>query len=268
MTRPQIRSRAGRSARILGSALAAALVLTACEAPHANAGYTVIGHFPHDTAAFTEGLLYSGGSLYESIGLYGASEVRREDLTTGRVLAATPLAANRFGEGLALLHGTFYQLTWKSGIGYEYNATTLARTDSFHFAGQGWGLTTNDTLLIMSNGTDTLQFLNPSTFAIVRTLAVHDNDGLSLGSLNELEYVHGEIYANVYESNWIVRIDPQTGTVLQWLDMSALVPSADRSSPDNVLNGIAYDASTGDLLVTGKRWPVLYEIRPKSTSGS
>lgn len=248
--------------------LTCALALAACEGPSTHAGYTVVHRFPHDTAAFTEGLLYSDGVLYESIGLYGPSQVRREDLATGRVLAATPLAADRFGEGLALLHGTLYQLTWKSGIGYEYNAATLARTDSFHFAGQGWGLTTNDTLLIMSNGTDTLQFLNPTTFAIVRTLTAHDNDGLSLGALNELEYVNGELYANVYESNWIVRIDPQTGRVLQWLDMSALVPSTDRSSPDNVLNGIAYDASTGDLLVTGKRWPVLYEIRPTSAGGS
>jgi glutaminyl-peptide cyclotransferase len=243
------------------AALVLIVALAGCE--HRAADYVLVHRFPHDTAAFTEGLLYRDGVLYESVGLYGASQVRREDLSTGRVLASTALAADRFGEGLALFHGTLYQLTWKSGVGYEYDAKTLARTDSFHFAGQGWGLTSNDTSLIMSNGTDTLRYLDPRTLAVTRALVVRDTNGFTLSALNELEYVHGALYANVYQSTWIVRIDPATGRVRRWIDLSALVPRADVGAQDNVLNGIAYDDSTGDLLVTGKRWPVLYEIRPR-----
>lgn len=240
--------------------------LAACSHRSA-ADYTVLHRYPHDTAAFTEGLLYHDGVLFESIGLYGHSEVRRVSLTSGRVLAAMPLAADRFGEGLALLHGLLYQLTWKSGVGYEYDPTTLARVDSFHFARPGWGLTANDTLLIESDGTDTLVFLDPATFKPVRHLVVRDSTGLTIGALNELEYVHGTLYANEYETNWIVKIDPGTGRGRQLLDLSRLVPPADRGSSDNVLNGIAFDPASGALLVTGKRWPVLYEILPKGPPG-
>ncbi len=231
------------------------------------ADYTVLHRYPHDTTAFTEGLLYHDGVLFESVGLYGSSDVRRVSLASGRVLAATPLAADRFGEGLALLHDRLYQLTWKSGIGYEYDPATLARVDSFHFAGQGWGLTTNDTSLIMSDGTDTLTFLDPTTFKPVRHLVVHDSDGLTIGALNELEYVRGTLYANEYETDWIVKIDPRSGLGRQFLDLSRLVPPADRGSSENVLNGIAFDPASGALLVTGKRWPTLYEIVPKPPPG-
>jgi glutaminyl-peptide cyclotransferase len=245
----------------------ARVALTICLAAQAACGrggggganYTVVHRFPHDTAAFTEGLLYSGDTLYESIGLYGRSQVRREDLATGRVLASAALASDRFGEGLALLHGKLYQLTWKSGVGYVYDARSLARVDSFHFAGQGWGLTTDGTVLIMDNGTDSLRFFDPATFATVRRITVHDK-GEPLSALNELEYVKGDLFANVYQSNWIVRIDPKTGNVLQWIDLTNLLPPDDRTPDTGVLNGIAFDPQTGDLLVTGKQWPALYEI--------
>ncbi len=258
----------GSRAQFAGGMLAACVMaaLAACgRGEHAD--YTVVRRLPHDTSAFTEGLLYSGGVLYESIGLYGRSQVRREDPATGRVLAAVNLAANRFGEGLALLHGKLYQLTWKSGVGYVYDAATLARVDSFHFAGQGWGLTTDGRSLIMDNGSDSLRFLDPRTFATVRQVVVRDS-GLALKALNELEWVHGALYANVYQSNWIVRIDPKTGNVLRWYDLSALVPAHDPDPENDVLNGIAYDSATGDLLVTGKKWPVLYEIRPRHRADS
>ncbi len=246
------------AAVLLAAGLAAAA--TACGRRDA-AGYTVVHRYPHDTSAFTEGLLYSGGVLYESVGLYGRSEVRREALTTGRVLASTPLAPDRFGEGLALLGGRLYQLTWKSHVGYVYDAATLARVDSFAFPGQGWGMTTDGTALIMSDGSDSLRFFDPHTFATLRELHVRSG-GLPLKALNELEYVDGALYANVYQSNFIVRIDPASGDVTRWLDLGALVPAHDPDLADDVLNGIAYDAATGDLLVTGKRWPVLFAIRP------
>ncbi|MGH7689787.1 MAG: glutaminyl-peptide cyclotransferase, partial [Gemmatimonadaceae bacterium] len=215
----------------------------------------------------TEGLLYSGGVLYESIGLYGRSQLRREDLATGRVLASVALAPDRFGEGLALLGGRLYQLTWKSHSGYVYASATLARVDSFAFPGEGWGMTTNGTALIMSDGSDSLRFFDPHTFATVRELHVRSG-GLPLKALNELEYVHGGIYANVYQSNWIVRVDPTSGNVTQWLDLSALVPAHDPDPANDVLNGIAFDAATGDLLVTGKKWPVLFDIHPDSAENT
>ncbi|MGH7582591.1 MAG: glutaminyl-peptide cyclotransferase [Gemmatimonadales bacterium] len=240
---------------------ALAVLIAACSAQR-PANYTLVRSFPHDDQAFTEGLVYAGGRLYESVGLYGQSQLRRVDLATGRVLAAVPLAANRFGEGLALLDGKLFQLTWKSGTGYVYDAGFLTRVDSFRFAGEGWGLTTDGTSLIMTNGSSELRFIDPRTFAITRTLTVTSNS-LLVQALNELEYVRGTLYANVYQTTSIVRIDPQSGVVLQWIDLSGLVPKAVRGSNENVLNGIAFDSASGDLLVTGKRWPRLFEIRTK-----
>ena len=231
----------------------------------ANAGFTLVRRYPHDTTAYTEGLLYTDSTLYESIGLYGQSQVRREDLASGRVLASANLSSDRFGEGLTLLNGRLYQLTWKSHTGYVYNAATLAPVDSFTFPGEGWGLTTDGTSLIMSDGSDSLRYFDPRTFATQREVHVRGR-GLPLQALNELEWVNGFIYANVYQSNWIVRIDPKSGNVDRWLDLSAFVP-AHRTDPTNdVLNGIAYDARSGNLLVTGKRWPELFEIRPDSAA--
>ncbi len=255
-----------RRRNVWGVVLGLALAGAACSR-HGGSNYTLVRTYPHDVRAFTEGLLYSGGVLFESTGLYGHSQLRREDLATGSVLMADTLPPNRFGEGLALLHGKLYQLTWKSGTGYVYDARTLARLDSFPFPGEGWGLTTDSTSLIMSNGSADLRYIDPATFATQRVVNVTDN-GLPVTPLNELEYVRGELFANVYETNLIVRIDPATGKVLQWLDLTALVPPVEVGSAGNVLNGIAFDPATGDLLVTGKLWPRLFEIRVRAPQRS
>jgi glutamine cyclotransferase len=223
-------------------------------------GYTVVRSFPHDTGAYTQGLVYEGGALYESTGRYGQSELRRVELATGRVLAAVPLPDDRFGEGLALLDGKLYQLTWKSGVGYVYLAETLALVDSFAYSGEGWGLATDGALLVMSDGTATLRRLDPRTFEVVGEVTVRDRES-PLSQINELEYVRGELFANVYPSDWIVRIDPATGAVLEWIDLAGLLPERERTPSTDVLNGIAFDAATGHLLVTGKLWPALLEIR-------
>ena len=233
--------------------------LTVCSS--ADQGpYSVVARVPHDTTAYTQGLVYADGQLYESTGLLGQSQVRRLNRETGQVEAAVHLPDSRFGEGLTLLDGKLYQLTWQNMEGYVYDARTLELLDSFTYEGEGWGLTTDGRLLIMSDGTATLRFLDPTTFAVVREVTVQEA-GSPLSQLNELEYVNGIIYANVYQSDWIVRIDSQTGAVLEWIDLAGLWPHEDRPPSADVLNGIAWDPDAGLLLVTGKRWPWLYELR-------
>jgi len=234
---------------------------------HTGGVFTVVRRFPHDTSAYTQGLLYAGGTLYESTGLYGHSQVRRVDLRSGRVLASVSLPANRFGEGLALLGGRLFQLTWKEQVGYVYDTATLARVDSFAYRGQGWGLTTDGTSLIMSDGSATVRFLDPGSFRVQREITVHDA-GMPLLWVNELEYVRGDLFANIYRSDWIVRIDPATGQVREWLDLAGLLPERERAPDTDVLNGIAFDQDTGDLLVTGKRWPTLFELHLQRPPGA
>lgn len=239
---------------------ALATLLLGCSGNPGSDDYTVIRRFPHDTAAYTQGLVYAGGQLYESTGLLGQSQVRLVDLETGQVQASHALSADRFGEGLALLDGRLYQLTWTSGVGYIYDAATLTPLDSFSYTGQGWGLATDGESLIMTDGSATLRFLDPATFAVVREVTIQDR-GSALLEVNELEYFQGALYGNVYRSDWIVRIDPASGAVLNWIDLAGLLPERDRSPATDVLNGIAFDEGTGHLLVTGKRWPALFEIR-------
>lgn len=227
---------------------------------HEQDQYAVVTRTPHDASAYTQGLVYVDGQLYESTGLRGESQVRRVNRATGEVEAAVSLANDRFGEGLALLHGKLYQLTWQSMVGYVYDAPTLTPLDSFGYDGEGWGLTTDGHLLIMSDGTASLRFLDPTTFTVVRTVTVQDG-GSPLSQINELEYMNGVLFANVYPSDWIVRIDPETGTVLEWIDLAGLWPAEERPPGTDVLNGIAWDPDAGHLLVTGKRWPWLYELR-------
>lgn len=249
------------------AAIAAAV---ACVGTSESPDYTVVRRLPHDTGAYTQGLLYAGGQLYESTGRLGRSQVRRVELETGRVLASIDLASDRFGEGLALLDGRLYQLTWKSGVGYTYDVETLARGDSFSYQGEGWGLTTDGSALIMSDGTATLRFRDPTSFQVLREVNVRDR-GSPLRDINELEYVHGELFANVYGSDWIVRIDPYSGEVRQWLDLAGLLPERQRTPRTDVLNGIAVDDATGYLLVTGKLWPTVFELQlrtPASDSRS
>jgi glutamine cyclotransferase len=234
-------------------------VATACRGPAAADPFVITAVYPHDSTAYTQGLVAVGDTLYESTGLYGHSDVRRVDLRSGRVLAAVPLAGNRFGEGLALLHGRLYQLTWKEGVGYVYSAKTLARVDSFHYAGEGWGLATDGTSLIMSDGSDSLQFLSPVTFRIQRVVHVRSQDG-PVNQLNELELVNGDLFANIYRATWIARIDPATGGVRELLDFTNRYPLKRRPISADVMNGIAA-ADSGKLLLTGKDWPYLFEVR-------
>lgn len=254
----------------LALALAAAVApLTSCDRAQsepldADAPFEVVAEFPHDTGAYTQGLIWQDSTLYESTGRYGDSEVRRVDLKTGAVLASTKLSNDRFGEGLALLGGKLYQLTWESKVGYVYDAKSLARVDSFTYAGEGWGLATDGTSLIMSDGSDSLRFLAPETFATERVVKVRYQDS-PLNKLNELEYIDGVLYANVYESDWVVKIDPRTGLVTELLDFAALWPRGQRPYGADVMNGIARAPAPGQLLLTGKLWPRLYSVRLKGS---
>ena len=221
--------------------------------------FRIVARYPHDASAYTQGLVYQGGVLYESTGLYGHSELRRVDLATGRVLAAVPLAPDRFGEGLALLGGRLYQLTWREGVAYVYDAATLARVDSVRYPGEGWGLATDGVSLIVSDGSDSLRFVSPSTFALQRVVHVRFG-GAPLRRLNDLDYVGGDVYANVFQSDWILRIDARTGEVRQVYDCADLYPQQQRPASADVMNGIA-TADGGELLLTGKFWPVMFRVR-------
>jgi len=229
--------------------------------------WTVVRELPHDTAAYTQGLVYAAGTFYESDGLYGHSRLRRVDPASGRTLAAVPLTDDYFGEGLALAEGRLYQLTWKEHLAWVYDAATLARVDSFSYDGEGWGLAWDGRQLIMSDGTANLRFLDPLTHRVVLRVAVRDGASPVI-RINELEYVRGELFANIYQSDSIVRIDPATGAVLGWLDLTALWPRERRAPGADVLNGIAWDSTTGHLFVTGKRWPFIYELALRPAPGS
>jgi glutaminyl-peptide cyclotransferase len=224
----------------------------------ASRSFETIATYPHDSTAYTQGLLWADSVLFESTGLNGHSEVRRVDLRSGRVLASHSLPADRFGEGLALFKGRLYQLTWQSGVAYVYDAATLALVDSLKYPGEGWGLATDGTSLIMSDGSDSLRVVTPATFAMERVVHVRYKNA-PLKQLNELEFVGGDLLANVYETNWILRIDPKTGDVRELLDFADLYPS--RSPRAEVMNGIAIAPDGRDLLLTGKMWPTLFEVR-------
>ena len=243
-----------RSPALLTALLA--IGLSGCDAEPAS--FEVTARFSHDPTAYTQGLVWSNGVLYESTGRYGYSQIRRVDLNTGRVLEARSLAADRFGEGLALLNGLLYQLTWESGVAYVLDAETLALRDSIKYPGQGWGLATDGTSLIMSDGSDSLRIVSPQTFAVERVVKVRLN-GSPLVKINELEYINGEILANVYETNWVVRIDPATGEVRETIDFAQLFP--DRPGTAEVMNGIAVAPDSGQLLLTGKLWPTMFQVR-------
>jgi glutamine cyclotransferase len=235
-------------------------VVSACAGSDALP-YAITAHFPHDSTAYTQGLLWADGVLYESTGLYGHSDVRRVDLRSGRVLASHALPASRFGEGLALFKGRLYQLTWKEQVAYTYDAATLAPRDSFHYAGEGWGLATDGTSLVMSDGSDSLRILSPETFKVQRVVHVRDQ-GKAIYQLNELEYVNGEVLANIYQTNLVAWIDPGTGTVRQVVDFADLY--RDRAFTAEVMNGIALAPDGHQLLMTGKFWPVMFQVRMRS----
>lgn len=222
-------------------------------------GYRVVNTYPHDTTAFTQGLVYEDGILYEGTGQYGQSTLRRVDLETGEVLQVHQLPANFFGEGIALYGDEIFQLTWRSEVGFVYDKSTFELLREFNYPTEGWGLTHNGRCLIMSDGTDVIYFRDPESFAEIGRLHVYDNNG-SVTRLNELEYIQGEIYANVWQTDRIARISPDTGQVTGWIDLSELLNSVSVTTTVDVLNGIAYDAQADRLFVTGKLWPALFEI--------
>jgi glutamine cyclotransferase len=235
------------------------LPLPADPAPPARLDYRVAATYPHDRDAYTQGLVYAGGVLYESTGLYGRSGVRRVELASGRILAERRLPARYFGEGLTLFADRLVQLTWRAGEAFVYDRKTLARVAARRYATEGWGLTHDGESLIMSDGSATLYFLDPGSFAERRRLQVFDDRG-PVKRLNELEYVGSHVYANVWQTERIVVISPASGRVVAWIDLSGLLVDSDRQPVTDVANGIAYIPGSGRLLVTGKRWPKLFAI--------
>ena len=229
----------------------------------ANASITVLAKFPHDPAAFTQGLLYADGLFYESAGLYGQSTLRKVEPKTGAVLLEKRLDAQYFAEGLALLEGKLYQLTWKENTGFIYDPQDFRQLGAFSYPTEGWGLTTDGSSLILSDGSATLYFLDPKTLQTTRALQI-SLDGAPLDRLNELEYIRGEIYANIWYKDLIARIDPASGEVVGVIDCGSLRDGEGAPAPKDVLNGIAYDARGDRLYLTGKNWPWIYEVSLRS----
>jgi glutaminyl-peptide cyclotransferase len=225
----------------------------------ATSAAVVLGEFPHDPAAFTEGLIIDGDRFIESVGLVGSSSLRRVELATGNVESSVAIEPDKFGEGLAQLGNQLFQLTWKSELAYVYDAATFELISTRTYDGEGWGLTTNGAELVMSNGSSTITFRSPDTFAITRSIVVTDG-GAPVEDLNELEMVGSELWANVWLTDLIARIDPATGTVVGWIDVAALRPASSLADRDAVANGIAYDEAANRLFVTGKRWDTVFEI--------
>lgn len=241
-------------------ALACASPTVAQRKPAPVQSYRVIATFPHDPSSFTQGLVFADGQLYESTGLEGESTLRRVDLATGNALQRVDVPAKYFAEGLALVGDELLQLTWRSHVGFVYDRVTFAQKRTFPYKTEGWGIAYDgSSRLVMSDGSDTLTFLDPKTLAPAKILRVVDA-GTPIGNLNELEWIEGEIWANVWQTDRIARISPNTGDVNAWVDLSSLYPPRQRQPPADVLNGIAYDRATRRIFVTGKKWPRLYQI--------
>ncbi|NKB89619.1 MAG: glutaminyl-peptide cyclotransferase [Acidobacteria bacterium] len=222
--------------------------------------FQVVREHPHDASAFTQGLTFHNGFLYEGTGRRGQSSVRRVDIESGRVEQRSDLSPVLFGEGIALHDGRVYQLTWTSGLGFIYDLESFEVVEQFRQFTQGWGLTSDGESLIQSDGTANLYFIDPATMQPSRTVQVHDANGI-IDQVNELEYIDGDIYANVWHSWEILRISPRDGRVIGRVDMSGIFDTNSLPDPESVLNGIAYDPDTGRIWITGKLWPKLFEVR-------
>lgn len=223
---------------------------------HVN--YTVINSYPHDSTAYTQGLVWYKGKLFEGTGLFGGSSLRNVTLLTGEVMKIRNLSSTFFGEGITIYDDKIYQLTWKNNVCFVYDISSFNEINSFKYDGEGWGLTNDGVYLIMSNGTSTLSFLNPSNFSLIKTIKVYDGNG-PVDRINELEYVEGIIYANIWLTDTIIGINPQNGQVVERIDFSKL-KNKDWLNID-VLNGIAYDPDNKRIFVTGKLWPLLFEVK-------
>ena len=231
--------------------------------------YEIVATYPHDRNAFTQGLLFDNGILYEGTGLYGNSTLRRVDLTTGEVEQQIALPDQYFGEGITIVGDRIYQLTWQENIGFIYDKDSFEQVGQFHYSTQGWGLTYDGSHLILSDGTPTLYFLDPETQQVIDQITVTMIDPVdqirkSVSQINELEYINGEIYANIWRTDFIVRIAPTSGSVTAVINLSGLLPAEERVAGTDVLNGIAYLPEEQRLFVTGKNWPKLYEIKLRS----
>jgi len=220
----------------------------------------VINIFPHDPDAFTQGLVYHEGYLYESTGLHGKSSLRKVDIKTGKIIKIIKLAHEYFGEGITIFGKNIYQLTWQNKTGFVYDLEKFKKVSTFSYEGEGWGLTTDGKDLFMSNGSSVISCIDPVTFAVVRKIIVHEGQH-QIGNLNELEFIKGEIWANIFREDIIVRISPATGKVLGWVDLSQLYSLIPEHNRIDVLNGIAYDHNRDRIFVTGKLWPKIFEIK-------
>ena len=257
--------------KAIRSRLVVLFLLTTCSPflpgqANASAGATpkytfaIIRVFPHDTSAYTQGLAYRDGFLYEGTGRNGQSSLRKVRLETGEVIQRLDLASEYFGEGITLVKDKVVQITWKSGVGFVYDLNNFQLLRKFSYSGEGWGLTANGHQLFMSDGTSEIRVFDAETFREIRRFKVHDGP-TPVDQLNELEFVEGQIFANVWHSNLVAKISPQTGEVVGWIDLGGILSPVYRLEPEAVLNGIAYDPLRKRLFVTGKLWPSIFEIR-------
>lgn len=247
--------------RLLATALSAAILCTAnTRAATPVFSCKVVAKYPHSNRSYTEGFFFLNGNFYEGTGLQGHSEILVTDPQTGQVQQHVPIPPPYFGEGIVDWGPNLLEWTWQSHTGFVIDRFSLRTLREFHYTGEGWGMTRNAKQIITSDGTSTLRFRNPETFAVQRSLLVTD-EGKPVDQLNELEYIKGQIYANVWHSDRIARISPQNGRVLSWIDCSGLLPADQRVDTESVLNGIAYDPGHDRLFVTGKQWPTIFEIK-------
>lgn len=245
--------------RANSSAMAASEVAQPAIITPKKYNYIIRNTYPHQRSSYTQGLFWYDGSLWESVGEYGHSKMMRVELESGRAMKSVSLPKREFGEGAVLLDSTIYQITWREGVAHVYDVPSLKERTTLRYSGEGWGIATDGKWLYMSDGTDKIYKLDPATFKRVATIAVTFN-GQALGMINEMEWIDGKLWANVYLTESIVVIDPATGQIEGVLDLTGLLSEAEMEPTTDVLNGIAYDEATGRIFITGKKWPKLFEI--------